>query len=540
MKNGTVFALDPDNKGAKVWQVNVSPNPLSGILWGGAADGTTVYYGMSGGGVAAVQLATGEKTWFNALEPPAGHGRAANSAAVTAIPGVAFSGARTGMLYALASGDGHKLWEFDTARAFDTANKVAARGGTMASASTPDRCARAGRLSSGASIHSRPFMHGTLDTFSVVEVLQMLGRVRRSGTLHIECAERQIDVHFVQGQIAETRDSTRVYADTVLGSLLIKRSLVTEEQLDQALREQETDPRPIGTILAQRGFVSEDDLREVLSRQVANTFLAVKTTDNTGTFMFVIDDTAEPVDYITIDTQSVLIEVSSVGADYVAAFELLGAANTVLVRNRDYETLPRHPIAMGRDEFHVLALIDDAAHGQRGGRAPAISKRSPSSPSWASSARPRCCSRRPTERPRRSPTRSCAPTATACGTRSRRSPRRRGRAVETAAPAPPGARRLPTPRPLSPPAAPAPTAPPAPELGPDGSGLDWAFDHEPDTPARPPPAAGRAAGGAGAASPAAGAEPRRRRAGRGDRVAGRRLVLVGAGPRTSRRRPAGT
>ena len=93
-------------------------------------------------------------------------------------------------------------------------------------------------------------------------------------------------MHFVQGRIAETRDSTRVYADTVLGSLLIKRSLVTEEQLDLALREQESDPRPIGTILAQRGFVSEDDLREVLSRQVANTFLAVKTTGTNGTFMF--------------------------------------------------------------------------------------------------------------------------------------------------------------------------------------------------------------------------------------------------------------
>ena len=72
----------------------------------------------------------------------------------------------------------------------------------------------------------------------------MLGRVRRSGTLHIECPERQIDVHFVQGRIAETRDSTRVYADTVLGSLLIKRSLVTEEQLDEALREQEQRPPP--------------------------------------------------------------------------------------------------------------------------------------------------------------------------------------------------------------------------------------------------------------------------------------------------------
>ena len=202
-------------------------------------------------------------------------------------------------------------------------------------------------------------MHGTLDTFSVVEVLQMLGRVRRSGTLHIECAERQIDVHFVQGRIAETRDSTRVYADTVLGSLLIKRSLVSEAQLDQALHEQETDPRPIGTILVERGFVDEDDLRDVLSRQVANTFLAVKTTAASGTFMFVCDAAAEAVDYITIDTQRVLIEVSSVGSDYVAAFELLGAGNTVLILNRDYETLPRHAVIMARDEFHVLALIDD-------------------------------------------------------------------------------------------------------------------------------------------------------------------------------------
>jgi polyvinyl alcohol dehydrogenase (cytochrome) len=135
-KNGVVFALDPDKKGALLWSVMVSPNPLSGILWGGAADDKMAYFGMSGGGVAAVQLATGERVWFNPLEPPAGHGRAANSAAITAITGVAFSGARTGILYALASGDGHIVWQFDTARDFTTVNHVPAHGGTMASAGT--------------------------------------------------------------------------------------------------------------------------------------------------------------------------------------------------------------------------------------------------------------------------------------------------------------------------------------------------------------------------------------------------------------------
>ena len=201
-------------------------------------------------------------------------------------------------------------------------------------------------------------MQGTLDTFSVVEVLQMLGRVRRSGTLHIECADRIIDVHFVQGRIAETRDSTRVYADTVLGSLLFKRSLIDEQRLTEALLAQEHNPKPLGTILVEKGLVPESDMRDVLSRQVANTLVSAKTTDG-GSFIFMIDEQAKPVDYITIETQSVLIEVSSVGADYVEAFEVLGRASTVLLRNHDYESLPRHTIPMGRDEFHILSLVND-------------------------------------------------------------------------------------------------------------------------------------------------------------------------------------
>jgi polyvinyl alcohol dehydrogenase (cytochrome) len=133
-KTGIILALDPDRNGALLWKVNVSPNPLSGFIWGGAADDKNVYYGLTGGGVAAVQLATGERAWLNPLEPPPGHGRAANSAAISAIPGVAFSGARTGLLYALAASDGHSLWEFDTAKDFPTVNKVDAHGGAIASA----------------------------------------------------------------------------------------------------------------------------------------------------------------------------------------------------------------------------------------------------------------------------------------------------------------------------------------------------------------------------------------------------------------------
>jgi len=203
-------------------------------------------------------------------------------------------------------------------------------------------------------------MRGTLDTFGVVEILQMIGKTRSSGTLHIECPQRLLDVHFVRGRIAETRDSTRVTADTVIGSQLLKRGLVNETQLNEALEQQERRPRPLGTILAANGSVREADVREVLSRQIANTLVAAKV-ETTGEFVYVTDHSPAQVDFITIDTHPVLVDISSLGGDYCLAVETLGQANTVLVRNSDYDSLPRNPIGMGRDEFMVLAQVD----GQR-------------------------------------------------------------------------------------------------------------------------------------------------------------------------------
>jgi polyvinyl alcohol dehydrogenase (cytochrome) len=129
-KNGDVFALDPDRAGSLVWRINVADKPRSGILWGGAADGRFAYYGLSGGGVAAVQLSTGERAWFSPAEGP----RVSNAAAASAIPGAVFIGGTDGKLRVLSTADGHKLWEFDTARSFDTVNQVPAKGGSISAA----------------------------------------------------------------------------------------------------------------------------------------------------------------------------------------------------------------------------------------------------------------------------------------------------------------------------------------------------------------------------------------------------------------------
>jgi len=116
-KSGIAFAMDPDRGGEVVWRYRAGQGGLlGGIEWGAAVDGARAYFAVSDilqpnpGGLHAVDLATGARVW--ATPPPkpvCGAGRGCNgaqSAAVTAIPGVIFSGSNDGSLRAYSAADG--------------------------------------------------------------------------------------------------------------------------------------------------------------------------------------------------------------------------------------------------------------------------------------------------------------------------------------------------------------------------------------------------------------------------------------------------
>jgi len=148
-KSGITWGLDPDNEGAVVWQYKAGRGgPMGGTEWGTATDGDLAYIPISDdqssifkrsgdtpGGLHAVRLATGERAWF-APPPPARCGSgpgcsAAQSAAITAVPGVVFSGSIDGVIRAFSASNGAIVWEFDTNREFETVNGVKARGASI-------------------------------------------------------------------------------------------------------------------------------------------------------------------------------------------------------------------------------------------------------------------------------------------------------------------------------------------------------------------------------------------------------------------------
>ena len=141
-KSGVGYAMDPDRKGAVLWQYRAGRGgTLGGMEWGGAVEGGRAYFAVSDiqqpepGGLHAVNIATGQRVWYAPPPSPvcgSGTGcNAAQSAAITIIPGVIFSGSNDGALRAYSAADGAILWQYDTNKEFGSVNGVPAKGASL-------------------------------------------------------------------------------------------------------------------------------------------------------------------------------------------------------------------------------------------------------------------------------------------------------------------------------------------------------------------------------------------------------------------------
>ncbi|HEX5230564.1 MAG TPA: PQQ-binding-like beta-propeller repeat protein [Bryobacteraceae bacterium] len=137
-KSGVVYGFDPDNRGKILWQTRVGAGGAQGgILWGGALDDHTIYTAVSDQnrgpkampGMYAVKVDTGEKLW--STPAPEGAGIKSQLSAVSAMPGIAFSGSWGGHMRAYSTKTGEIVWDFDAMRSFDTINHVPAQGGSF-------------------------------------------------------------------------------------------------------------------------------------------------------------------------------------------------------------------------------------------------------------------------------------------------------------------------------------------------------------------------------------------------------------------------
>jgi polyvinyl alcohol dehydrogenase (cytochrome) len=137
-KSGVIYGLDVDQRGKVLWKTRIGVGGAQGgIQWGPALDDHIAYAAVSDvnqldkgtPGMYAIKIDTGEKVWTTPA--PDGAGNKAQLSAVSAMPGLAFSGSWGGHLRAYSTKTGEIVWDFDALHDFATVNHVPAQGGSF-------------------------------------------------------------------------------------------------------------------------------------------------------------------------------------------------------------------------------------------------------------------------------------------------------------------------------------------------------------------------------------------------------------------------
>ena len=148
-KGGLVFALNPDQNGALLWENKIGSGGFNGgVHWGMTLLDQSLIaaiadtdYGFDPDyeghpGLYSINISNGELNWHAPAEdhcaegsrPMCDHGL---SAAITSIPGAIFAGSYDGSFMAYDNSTGKILWKFLTNRSFETISGETARGGSI-------------------------------------------------------------------------------------------------------------------------------------------------------------------------------------------------------------------------------------------------------------------------------------------------------------------------------------------------------------------------------------------------------------------------
>ncbi len=113
-------------------------------------------------------------------------------------------------------------------------------------------------------------LQGTLKDFSITEIVQLIGQQLKTGVLKVRRGKDLVEIHFVDGMIVHIYSNYRGKKD-LIGEILVKAQLITEEQLDRVLNIQKETLKYLGEILVELQLLTKDDVLKVISTQIYET-----------------------------------------------------------------------------------------------------------------------------------------------------------------------------------------------------------------------------------------------------------------------------
>ncbi len=199
-------------------------------------------------------------------------------------------------------------------------------------------------------------LQGNIENFTLVEILQLLGTGRKSGTLGIQRDDSIVMVYFEAGEVVYAYGPRETFH---LGELLTERNRITNDQLQQAIaiQSRNQNTKRLGEILIGLGFIDRADLEAVVREQVEELLFSLLSW-RTGSFKFYEDQfpTREEIT-VRLSIENVILE----GLRRLDERNLIG--NTLsdldlVYRISTSEAGRTRDVTMKAGEWNVMALVD--------------------------------------------------------------------------------------------------------------------------------------------------------------------------------------
>ncbi len=113
-------------------------------------------------------------------------------------------------------------------------------------------------------------LQGTLKDFSITEIIQLIGQQLKTGVLRIRRGKDLVEINFVDGMIVHVYSNYRGKKD-LIGEILVKAELISQDQLDRVLKIQKETLKYLGEILVELQLLTKDDVLKVISTQIYET-----------------------------------------------------------------------------------------------------------------------------------------------------------------------------------------------------------------------------------------------------------------------------
>src|SRR5713226_4810677 len=195
-------------------------------------------------------------------------------------------------------------------------------------------------------------IHGTLNTMSVSDLLQILAAGRKTGTLKFGRSGIVKQIYLENGLIVGSNSNDpREY----LGQVLLHYGKIEESQLQTAMEIQRQSGGKLGMILSSRGFVSQSDVAAVLRTRTLEIIYDLFIWDEAHFEFF--DNEPPPKELIRIR-----VEVTKVIMDGIYRIDEWSRYRTVIPSERTFfELIPGWTHSLGdanQETRHVLYHVE--------------------------------------------------------------------------------------------------------------------------------------------------------------------------------------